>query len=58
MAQSVKRLPQAQVMIPGSGDEVSHRMGLPAHWGAHFSLSLSVSPSSLLMCSLSLKINK
>ena len=54
MAQSVKRLPQAQVMIPGSGDEVSHRIGLPALIGEPTSPSPSASLHLPCSCALSL----
>ena len=47
VAQSVKPLPSAQVMIPGSWDRAPHRPypGLLAQKRACFSLPLSVSPS-------------
>jgi len=45
VAQSVKHLPLAQVMIPGSWD------GVLAHWGAGFSLCL---PLPMLVLSVSL----
>ena len=54
VAQSVKHLPLAQVMVSGPGMELS--IGLPAQWGICFSLSPSLCPSyPLLVCSFSLK---
>jgi len=57
VAQLVKRLPSAQVMIPESWDRVPHRAP-PSLWGACFSLCLCL-PLPLLVLSLSVKqINK
>jgi len=47
VTQSVKRLPLAWVMIPGSWDQAPcWRVGLPAQWGICFSL---YSPSPLML---------
>ena len=54
VAQSVKGLPSAQVMIPGSSD-LEPCVGLPADQGVCFSLSLCCSPC---LCSLSLSLSK
>ena len=54
VAQSVKLLPSAQVMIPGSWDQVPHQV--PCSAGACFSRCLCL-PLCLLVCTLSL-INK
>ena len=56
VAQMVKHLPSAQVMIPGSLDQAP-RVGLPAQWGACFSFSLCPAPLFVRVLSLS-QINK
>ena len=48
LAQSVKHLPLAQIMILGSLDLTLRPTGLPVHWGVCFSLSLCPSPSLVL----------
>ena len=53
MAESVERLPSAQVTIPGSWDQAPYH--IPAEQEAYFSLSLHLQlPSLVLSLSLSL----